>query len=275
MTRGTCDGVRLNGTVGSRSVRLMEAIRVTALAGDQKLGPFAAEPTGAVLIGRAAINGMVLSEEWAPRVLATLVPTERCWLVVNGPSARMEVRNNWIECVMPTDSILALPSDVTDLRWPSLSDHLLVKLTIGGLVDSSMALLLPELDDADDLREGFVGTAWALGERKGPDLLEPQQRHAMAHLFRHLLEGTPRPKNIVRPAADYLGVTVDALKKQATRVRNRVNNDRFQKLRTLDELGEYLVERAQVVTSADLEAGPTARAAIAGARRARRARPRP
>lgn len=248
----------------------MEAVRVTALAGDERLGPFVAEPRGAVLVGRAAINGLALSEEWAPRVLATLVPTERCWLVVNGASARMKVRNDWTECDMPTDSIVALPGGVTDLRWPSVNDHLLVKLNVGGQVDSSMALLRPEFDDIEGMRGALVGTAWALGERQGRDLLEPQQRHAMAHLFRHLLDGTPRPANIVKPAAADLGVSADALKKQATRVRNRVNRDRFQKLRTLDELGEYLVERAQAVSSADLEVTPTLQARITRARRVAR-----
>lgn len=171
---------------------------------------------------------------------------------------------------MPTDSIVALPGGVTDLRWPTVNDHLHVKLNVGGQVDSSMALLRPEVDDVEDLRGALVGTAWALGERQGRELLEPQQRHAMAHLFRHLLEGTPRPANIVRPAAEDLGVSVDALKKQATRVRNRVNRDRFQKLRTLDELGEYLVERAQAVSSANLEVTPTLQARISRARRAAR-----
>ena len=253
----------------------MEAIRVTALAGDRRLGPFAAQPNGVILVGRAAINGLVLGEEWAPRVVATLVPTERCWLVVNGSSARMKVRNDWTESDMPTDSIVALPGGVTDIRWPSVNDHLLINFDVGGQVDSSMALLLPELDDVEDLRGALLGTAWVLGERRGPDLLEPQQRHAMAHLFRHLLEGTPRPRNIVKPAAEDLGISVDALKKQATRVRNRVNSDRFQKLRTLDELGEYLVERAQVVTPADLEATPTLQARIAQARRVARRRQSP
>lgn len=193
----------------------MEAIRVTALAGDRKLGPFVAEPSDEVLLGRAAINGLALDEEWAPRVLATLVPTERCWLVVNGPSARMKVRNDWTGCEMPTWSILALPSGVTDLRWPSVNDPVRVKLNVGGLVSPSMARLLPELDDIGELRGDLAGTEWALGRLRGRDLLEPQQRHAMAQLFRHLLEGTPRPSNIVKPAADDLDVSVDALKKQA------------------------------------------------------------
>lgn len=245
----------------------MEGVRVTAIAGDQRLGPFVAEPSGSVLVGRAAINGLAIREEWAPRVLVTLVPTERCWLVVNGSSARMQVRNDWTRCDMPTDSIVALPGGVTDLRWPSVNDLLLVKLNVGGEVDSSMARLRPEFDEVEDMRVALAGTVWALGERQGRDLLEPQQRHSMAHLFRHLLEGTPRPPNPVKLAAADLGVSDDALKKQAARVRNRVNRDRFQKLRTLDELGEYLVERAQAVSFADLAVTPTLEDRIARGRR--------
>ncbi len=170
---------------------------------------------------------------------------------------------------------MALPSGVTDLRWPSVNDHVLVKLNVGGRVSTSMVHLLPEVDDVDELRDARVGTEWALGRLRGRDLLEPQQRHAMAQLFRHLLEGTPRPRNIVKPAAENLGVSVDALKHQAARVRDRVNRDRFQKLRTLDHLGEYLVERARAVTAADLEVSPSLQARIARARRVARRQPSP
>ncbi|MGQ2912114.1 hypothetical protein [Aeromicrobium sp.] len=246
----------------------MKAIRITALAGEERLGPFAAPPDGEILLGRSAVNGLVLEEDWAPRLLAILVPTPRSWLVVNGPSARMQGKSAWGPIDAPPDAIVAVPGGITDLRWTAALDHMRVKLNVGGSVDA-LPVLRPEEEDVEVLRAGRIGTQWVPDREAGPDLLEPQQRHTMAHLFRHLLDGTPRPKNITRPAAEALGISVDTLKKRAGVVRDRVNRERFQKLGTLDELGEYLVERAGVVTIDDLRPPPRARSMVARARERR------
>lgn len=251
----------------------MEAIRVAGVEGELKFGPLRADPVGEILIGRAAFHGLALEEDWVPRVLATLVPSGRWWLLVNGSSTSVRVRNGWVEAVFPADGVVALPAGLTELSWPSLVDPVRITLDVGGAVDERMQRLRPESDEVDALRAEFVGTAWAVGDRRGPDLLEPQQRRAMAHLFRHLLEGTPRPKNLMRPAAEALGISEEALKQQARRVRARVNAERFQKLATLDDLGEYLVERAAVVTSTDLNAPVGVRERIARLRRSRASDP--
>lgn len=247
----------------------MEAIRITALAGEERLGPFAASPGGEIVLGRSAVNGLVLNEEWAPRVLAVLVPTPRCWLVVNGPSARMQGKSAWGPIDAPPDAIVAISGGVTDLRWTAALDHMRVKLNVGAPVDS-LPMLRPEAEDVQRLRAARIGTLWRPERREVAELLAPQQRHTMAHLFRHLLDEKPRPKNITKPAAEALGIPVDTLKKRAAAVRDRVNRERFQKLRTLDELGEYLVERANLVTLDDLRPPTDARGAIGRARERRR-----
>ena len=253
----------------------MDPILVTALVDDEQLGPYRAEPEGVILIGRAAHRGLPLDGDWAPRILASLAPTPYGWLAINGESARMHVKNEWLDVTVPVAARVAIPVGTTELRWPALVDKLEVAVDVGALASGPVLRLQPADDDFEVLRRDFVGTAWALGERQGRDILEPQQRHAMAHLFRHLLDGTPRPRYLIKAGAQALGVTDDALKKQVARVRTRVNKDRFGKLTSLDELGEYLVERAQVVTAADLDLKSDARAALARARQARRRDARP
>ena len=232
----------------------VKAIRLTALVGDQKLGPYAVEASGEVMLGRAAVQGLHLPEDWAPRVLATLVPTEHCWLVINGGSARCRVSNEWLDCDLPAQAVFAIPDGETRVRWPSAHDHLVVKLNVGGPVDPGMPRLHPELDDVDERLGRMERTEWfpERGSRVPEHFLQPRQRRAMAHVFRHLLEETPRPSNLYKRAASELGVSEDALRKQTRRVRERVNRERFQKLRALDDLGEYLVQKARLVTAADL-----------------------
>lgn len=230
----------------------MKSIRITAVLEEDTFGPYVAPPVGDILLGRAATSGLFLGEQWVPRVLATLVPTERCWLLVDGSSARMRVENAWTKRVVPTGSIVALPTGLTDLRWPSLVDHVRVTLDVGGKVDARMQSLRPERDGSGGARMDMPMTVWAQDERPGRDLLSTAERSMMAELFRHLLDGTPRPRNLVTAAAARLGVSAEVLKKRAFRVRQRLNEDRFQKLSDMDELGEYLV-RAHAVALDDLD----------------------
>ncbi len=217
-------------------------------------GPYIADPEGDVLIGRAATHGLSLEEDWVPRVLATLVPTERCWLVVNGPSARMKVTNRWVRCATATDAVVALPEGTTDLRWPSLPDPLRVRLDVGGQVVGPVQRLNPEPDDVDEVRRGMSGTLMVPGGRGDNDLLRAEQRHEMAELFRHLLvTGEPRPVPLVAPAAERLGMKPELLKKHADRLRERLNKGRFQNLASMDELGEHLI-RAGAIDREDLNA---------------------
>lgn len=250
-------------------------IRLTALLGDQRLGPFLVRPSGELAIGRNAAEGLVLDQHWVPRTLCTLAPTERGWLVVNGPSTRLRVSNKWVKADFATRSSIALPEGDTVLSWPSLADPMRVKLRVGhgvaeGLRSPSQEMPQGHVAGADLVAERMAGTVWPGGG------LEPTQKRTMAVLFRHLLDGSPKPRNLYQAAASELGVSEDAVKKQLRRVRDRLNRDRFQKLRSADEVGEYLVEVAGLVGVGHL---PTATRHLEGrlraARRVRRRGDRP
>lgn len=251
----------------------MDEIRVTARLGRKNYGPYAVLPGAPVVIGRSAEQGLGLEGEWAPRVLATLVPSSDCWLLRNGQSTRMGVSNEWLEVTVPTDAVIALPAGPTLVRWPSLRETFLLRINVGGDIDDTMPVLGAEQGDIEEMRVRHVGTVWA--DELEADLLEPQQRRSMAVLFRYLLEGTPRPQAMFKTAANELGVTDDALKKQTLRVRRRINNVRFQNLRDTEALGEYLVERAALVTKADLPTSSGLSSKLATARQKRGQRPSP
>ena len=239
-------------------------LRLSALVGDQRLGPFAVDASSEIAIGRDSSSDLVLDEPWVPRRLASLVSTDHCWLLINGPSVPMRVHNKWMEAEVSRRATVAIPEGVSDLSWPALADPVHLKLRVGpGVADGLNEL--GAFGTLEELDEAALGGA-QLTVHPVPEL-EPSQRRAMAVLFRHLIDGSPKPRNLIRAAAEELGTTEDALKKQLKRVKDRLNRERFQKLNTTAEVGEYLVNVAGLVSSRDL-------ASNSGRDSVRRVRPR-
>jgi hypothetical protein len=77
--------------------------------------------------------------------------------------------------------------------------------------------------------------------------------HKLTVVFEHVLLEEPAPRNVYAAAATRLGVSEDAVKRMVERIRNRINDHRGRPLRTVDEIGHYLVHVARVVTDDELQ----------------------
>lgn len=217
---------------------------VCARLDDADEGPWVATGDGPILVGRDAERGVCLDEPWVSRRLARLVPHDRWWLVVNGRRTRVQVDNPWVSALFAPGAAVALPPGPTRLSWPHLDVGLELTVSVGDELGGRPRRAQPELARA---RPGMV-TDVAV-RRQG---LTAHQRNVMAVLYRHLLTHERPPVNLLQAAAGDLGATPGAVRQTATRIMNRLNRDRLIPLQTLDELGEYLVTTARVVTRDDL-----------------------
>lgn len=148
----------------------MDFVRLALQLGNDRkghgnCGPFAVSPGDEVLIGRQAVNGLVTEGEWTPRVLARLVPAGDVWLLVNGPSGDVEVRNSAVKvtrrarelgkgetrrrktvdvgAIFVKNAVIALPPGRTEAEWHIFNDNIRLSLVVGGDVDG-LEKLQPE-----------------------------------------------------------------------------------------------------------------------------------
>lgn len=201
----------------------------------------------------------------------TLISNVEWWLLVNGESGSMRVSNDWLHigaadrravggaalrfgCPehgvdFPPGACVALPHGVTVVRWPILDHHLEFCLDVGGDTSDCVATLRPEEEPVD--LDAYEGTALPAGE--DPSVLNPRQRRIAAVVFRYLLEGQPRPKDLAATAAPVLGCSTAMVRQDLYRIRMAVNGRRGDRaeLTNADQLGEYLVLRARIIPSDD------------------------
>ncbi|MDQ0375997.1 hypothetical protein [Cellulomonas humilata] len=242
--------------------------------GHGRFGPFTVEPDAEILIGRAARRGLRLVDEWVPRDLVRLRPAGEQWLLVNGPSAAVHVQNKWVTTRLEErwvgkgearrrsevqvgvefkkGAVIALPPGRTIARWTIFDDDIWMSVNIGGSQHDAAGLPLPALRAESSSVDPRSMTFTHIGGRSVR--LAPDQRRAMAVLFRHQLDDRPRPRNLEAGAAKELGITEDALKKRIRRARAAVNKhrDAEAQLDDLDEFGAYLIETSRIVTADDL-----------------------
>jgi hypothetical protein len=152
----------------------MEPIRLALKLGNERpipgnprgnLGPYAVQPGTEILIGRIAVNGLTLDDDWTPRVLARIVPAGDLWLLVNGPSGDVEVRNSWVQTTrrekltgkgkykksrtvtvgstFKKNAAIALPPGLTFAEWHIFDDNVRLRLQVGGDIEG-LEMLHPE-----------------------------------------------------------------------------------------------------------------------------------
>ncbi len=85
--------------------------------------------------------------------------------------------------------------------------------------------------------------------------LKPEELHWLAVAFEHVIYQEPAPQNVAREAAKRLLKDERWMHNFLHRARKRTNDLRHADapLSTIDELGRYLVETAQVITADDLD----------------------
>lgn len=181
-------------------------------------------------------------------------------------------------------AIVLAPGAVTTADWRHLNDNVRLTLVVGGDVEG-LTRLLPEDEPYDGVRllgartdiAAGAGRArsratWTLSRVHGAarrtrsaslpaatappsagDLLTSRQRQVMAAVYRFMLEGLPRPANPAKDAAVFLGMDYEGVRKHIRDVRRKVNKQRDgDDLPGIDDLGEWLVNKMEIVTRDDL-----------------------
>jgi hypothetical protein len=220
-------------------------------------------PGEPVTVGRARRAAAHLPYERVPRILATMVPyvstpsvlshakaPRQGWLLINGERTRARAENRRAIVEAEPSGVVALQDGTTVVVWPELDEAVTLTIVVGtGRSDSALPVARDR--SPDDIAGATPATVVPL--QRGD--VRPGLRHSMAVLFRHLLEGTPKPVNVYWTAAHEMGTTEAGLKRSAERLMERINKHRFGgPIDTLDHLGHYLVTTAALITTDDLEA---------------------
>ena len=219
--------------------------RVQARIEDSKRGPWALPSWEDLWVGRAAGSGLYFGEEWIPRQLCRFVPVELGWLVHNGPRTRMRVQNRYVEdtCFEP-HALVALQGGNSLLSWPELDDTCQLGVVIGDGVAGDLKVLR----NGREAGGSEARTAYAADRLE----INPALREAMAVMFAHLISGERRPDNLAAAAGRRLGRSEQAMTNSARKLRERINEERWLNLETLDQLGHYLVVTTHTLTSENL-----------------------
>lgn len=221
--------------------------RVTLKVADATPATWALNRWQDVSVGREPSAGLHVGRSWVPSRLCRFVPYDRGWLVQLG-RARGRVRNPYVgDHVFGARSVIALQAGSTLLDFPELDDVCKLGIVIGAGVGAGLTIL----EDKPSEDERAQGTAYAAGRIELPD----SQRQVLAVAYLHLLLDRPPPANVSKTAADRLGRTEQAVTNAITKVRRKVNRERWLDLRDAEQLGQYLVHLSRNLTLQDLPPG--------------------
>ncbi|WP_162891078.1 hypothetical protein [Aeromicrobium sp. A1-2] len=107
-------------------------------------------------------------------------------------------------------------------------------------------------------RDGALSTAMVPHARIGTDLagdklnLTPIQRRRLAALYAYLLEGRPKPDQLIQEAANISGDSISQINGTWVRVMEYVNRHRDVPIERIEDLGYHLVEVAGILGPDDL-----------------------
>ncbi len=223
---------------------------LSVVVGGNPLGRWALPTKQNTVIGRSTGSAIRLRPGWCPRFLATLMPIEGGWLMLNGTRARVQVSSRWVSSAywaLPGAVIMLQPGRWL-LRW-ELDDECRAEVLISHPRPGAVERLVFALSAVPGKAKLEQATLLA-----GTQLeLEPATRHRLAVLFRYLIEDEPAPSNLCAAAAEQLGRTETQIRNSAYRVRDRLNTMRPAQIHTLEELGNYLVHTSLAIGPDDLD----------------------
>ena len=204
-------------------------------------------------VGRAPGHGLVIPSSWIPRNLCRFIPAPMGWLVQLGSRARMRVVNDYVgDHVFDRNSLIALQEGKSTLTFPELDELLQLGVVIQASpprdpAEPPLSWDVPELQDRPDPTR-VDGTRYGINRLN----FTTTQRQRLAATFRWLLVGEPQPVNVLAAAASSLGIGQSALTKTVMTVRDRVNDERWLDLATIEQLGHYLCHLTRTITVDDL-----------------------
>ena len=202
-------------------------------------------------VGRRERFAFELQPEWVPRGLGTFTPVDEGWLFTNLSRTLMRVESDFIvtgSAVFRRDAITMLQRGDYRVSWEGLDRPLGVSVTVRTRRLEDQRVPYAADSTLDALAEG---SGSYLGVTDAP--MSAALRYRLAVLFRHLIEGDLEPRNLLQRRAEALGMAEEELENLAHRLRRRLNVVHSLDLQTLEELGEYLVLKSEVLTSRDLE----------------------
>jgi hypothetical protein len=222
---------------------------------DEKRGPWQLPWEEPVSVGRDPRSGLILPHSWIPRALCRFVPTPLGWLVQLGPRARARVVNDYVgDHVFDRHAVVALQEGASTITFPELDElvQLGVRILPGASPSHEPDVHVPELPVLRDRRDGeeVSGTRYAAGRVN----LTRLQRERAAVTFLWLLRGDPKPENILALGAHRLGISQAALTQTLLGVRDRVNEERWLNLGSMEQLGHYLCHLSRNLNLEDLPA---------------------
>lgn len=218
--------------------------RVRLKVADTVRGAWALPKRENVSVGRLTGSGILVPDPWVPARLCRFMPFEHGWLVQLG-RARGRVSNKYLgDTVFRARAIVALQPGRTLISFPELDDHCRLAVVIGAGEGDGLAVAQDQIDGEVEVpRTAYASTRVAL-----PD----SHRTVLAVAFQHLLEERPAPHNVAAAAAVRLGMSEQAVKNVFTKVRNKVNEERWLNLDTTEQLGHYLVRLSRNLMWPDL-----------------------
>lgn len=222
---------------------------VVVRAGYDSLGPWLLPHDGSVTLGRAKRCGLRSDHPAISQKLAIFTPSPLGWVLENGARTRVRVASVFVlqGSFAPRARVLLQPADWT-LSWDL---DVLAEVTIKyrPVGHGSPYPTAHDAPEAADLAEQLVGTD-LVGQKV---TLTPLQKRRLGALFAYLIEGRPKPDQLLETAAALSGEPVKQINRTWVKVRDKINNNgRGIRIERIEDLGYYLVEVAGVITDADV-----------------------
>ena len=230
---------------------------VTLRVGVQTSGPLLLPTDEPVTFGRAEGSGLLADHPAASRTLARFVPVADGWILENGKRTRLLATSIFALDARfgPGARVLLQPAD-WKLTW-DLDVRCEMKVSIRP--DSVYGERLRVARDS--VGRGPAKAASWLEARTDVAAenvdLTPLQRRRLGALFAYLIEGEPKPANLLAAAAERTGDTVVQITGSWVKVLEKINRQRVVELRGLEDLGYHLVEVAGVLGPDDVPPRPS------------------
>jgi hypothetical protein len=206
-------------------------------------------------IGRHERSLFDIREPWMPQLLVEirLADTDG-WMVIAGTGVTMNVTGPRVRASVMPGGLQFVGRGAWAITFPTL-DHL-CRLDVRIFsIDRNQPFETEELSRPrelgwQDLLDTYSRPKQTSADRIG---MTPLTRHRLAVLFRHLLEDRPTPDNLCAAAGASLDMDEDSVRRVAYRIRDRLNAFRSNEIKTLEELGDFLVFTGQVLNPDHLD----------------------
>lgn len=216
------------------------------------LGPFLLPTDIAVTLGRGEDCGLRVEQAAVSRELARFVPSAFGWVLENGKRTRVRLDSPFvIEATFAPSAHVLLQPAVWTLTWDL---DVVVEVTVRyrrpghGEPHPVARDHLPGHSEAKKGEQHLIGTDVA-GEHLN---LTALQRRRLGALFAYLIEGDPKPEQLIQTASQLSGASISQINGTWVRVMEYVNRHRDVPIERIEDLGYHLVEVAGVLGPDDV-----------------------